>query len=144
VRDFTAELVRLVMEEDLSAIPIMARRLGITEEAVCAALEQLVRAGDLKGHITEDGSRFFRNDIQVADRPAVSHEDMLPDFMKYDTRPGKVVAVIGLFVLVTGYVMMIAASQDIGIENWGMTVIFLGLVLMIGGCCQISQRKTPT
>ena len=79
-------LLKMIMEENISSIYIMGSRLGETPEVVNSIISELMQAGHVEGHFSEDGKRFFRTDAKVVDRPILAVEDEGPSFLQYNTR----------------------------------------------------------
>lgn len=137
-------LAKLVMDEDLSSVVILSTRLGMGEDEVRLMLQQLVTEGVLKGRLTPDGQRFFRGDLRVSSRATVSSPEEEPAFMRYNSRPGKYAAVVGLIVVVSGYVVLTLGHGGMGAETRGIAVMLLGLFILILGCYYVGRRKTPS
>lgn len=137
-------LAKLVMDEDLSSVAILSTRLGMGEDEVKAMLQQLTTEGVLKGRLTPDGQRFFREDLRVSSRPAVSSSDEEPAFMRYNSKPGKYAAVVGFIIVVSGYVLLTLGQGDMGAETQGIVLMLLGLFILILGCYYVGRRKTPS
>ncbi len=137
------DLLTLVNEKHISAVQIMANRLGIEEDQVRNLLTQLIEEGLLDGHITEDGSRFFRSNVKVEITPESVEEEYVPEFMKYNTKPGKIVAYIGLMVMVLAIVFMVLFAGNIYYQNIGMVLLGFGLLILLPGLYWIGRRKTP-
>ena len=137
-------LAKLVVDEDLSSIAILGTRLGLSEDEIRSILKQLVNEGVLKGRLTPDGQRFFREEPKVSSRPAVSSPEEEPAFMRFSSKPGKYAAVVGFIIVVVGYVTLTLGQGDMGAETWGIILMLLGLFTLIVGCYSIGRRKTPS
>lgn len=137
------DLVTLVNEKHISAVQIMANRLGIEEDEVRNLLTQLIEEGLLDGHITEDGSRFYRSNVEVEVTPESVEEEYVPDFMKYNTKPGKLVAYVGIMVMVFGGIIYVLSAANLYYQNIGMVLLLFGLIALLVGGYWIGRRKTP-
>ncbi len=140
--DAKERLVDLVKNRDLSSIQVMASELSLDEDEVRSFLAELATEGRLNGYITEDGKRFFRSDITVPTPGHTTPEDV-PEFLKYDTLPGKFLAFVGLMIMVIAGVLLAIFSGTIYYENLGTALLLIGLVTTMAGCYHIGRRKTP-
>lgn len=137
-------LAKLVIDEDLSSVVILSTRLGAGEDEVRLMLQQLVNEGALKGRLTPDGQRFYREDLRVSGRPMIPSHEEEPAFMRFNSRPGKYAAVAGFIIVVLGYVVLTLGQGDMGAETRGIVLMFLGLFVLIVGCYSVGRRKTPS
>ena len=136
-------LIHHIMELDVSAIELLAKIVRTDEEGTRALIEELVKEGKLEGYITEDGRRFFRTQVRVSDKPKIQSEDKLPDFMTYNTAPGRIVAAIGATMGIIGVAFLALSGGIMYYENIGLTVLLFGVVVMLSGCFWIGRKKTP-
>ncbi|MBN2230850.1 MAG: hypothetical protein JW779_14780 [Candidatus Thorarchaeota archaeon] len=134
-------LIKLVMERDISSIQVMADDLLTDEDTIRNLLEELVSEGKLKGYITADGRRFFRRDVSPPSKE-LKHEDV-PEFMKYNTAPGKYTALIGIIIMIVAGTLLSLFSGIIYYENMGVSLLLIGIAITLTGCCYIGRRKTP-
>ena len=121
----------------------MSRELGIDEDAVRSLLDELGKEGRINGYITEDGRRFFRRDIEVSSLPAIHQNEPNKNLGTYDSRPGKISAIIGLILVIVGYVMIWTLGGTLSMENLASAILVIGLVFLLGGCYWIGIHKTP-
>jgi hypothetical protein len=138
--DKKQELVRLVNEENVSAILLLADMLELTNDEVRALIEESLSEGSIKGSITDDGQRFFKSDVSVSEAPVIRSEDSLPAFMEFDTRPGRIAAIIGLIIIAIGVVTFSVLGQ----QDVGAIIVFAGVFVMFSGMFYLSRRKTPS
>lgn len=136
------QLIRLVVEHNLSAIVTMSDNLKIEPEAVVELINDLISEGKLQGTITEDNARFFRSDAKVSDAPVIEREGKMPEFLSYDTRPGYVIAIIGAIILIVGALVSIYAA-DATEQDFAAGFFLIGLLIMIAGLFLVAKRKTP-
>ncbi len=138
------KLVKLVIERDISSISIMSYELGIEEEDVQNLLSQLTEEGRMSGYLTEDGKRYFRSDIKITPTKSVHIESAeKPDFLRYNTTIGKIIAMIGFIMLVLAIVMLNLVIGDLNAENFAAALILVGLIVMLSGCYWIGRLQTP-
>jgi len=143
MEDLKSRVRDLVVNEDLSAVVLISQRLGVDEDSVRGAVREMIAEGVLSGYLTPDGSRFFRSDLRVSSAPALPHENQEPAFLRYNSRPGKAVAAIGFCIVLAGYLLLWLGSGNMTLQNYGLGLMLLGIVVAICGCYQVGSRKTP-
>ena len=136
------KLVNLVIEHNVSAIMILSEKLKLDPEAVIELINELISEDKLHGMISEDSVRFFRSDPKVSDAPVIHRDDKLPEFLSYDTRPGKVIAIIGFIVLI-GAGLVGYYATDVNEENFAAILFFVGLAIFLIGLYMVTKRDTP-
>jgi hypothetical protein len=136
-------LVNLVVNEDISSIELMCRELELDDDKTRSMLEELCQEGRINGYITEDGRRFFRRDIEVSPLPTIHQEGSMTNLGTYDSRPGKVTAIIGLILVIIGYSMLWIMGSVLSLENVASAILLVGLAFLLGGCYWIGSHKTP-
>ncbi len=141
--DTKDELVRMVKDQDISSVELMAGSLGIPEEQVQEKLIELTEENRLSGYLTPDGRRYFRRDVKPSEKPAIHKEEKQPVFLEYDTRPGRIVALAGLVVVAAAIILLFQAGGDLVQENFATALLLMGLIIMMGGCYQIGRRPAP-
>ncbi len=134
------KLRQLIVEKDLSAIELMAKAVNLDEDRVIEILEEMQQEGLIVGRITEDRRRFFRGDLEI--EPKGVEEDV-PEFLKFDARPWKIIATIGLIILIAALILRSFFAGNIELENAAYVMFFIGIMTMMFGCYRIGQRKTP-
>ncbi|MHA1927752.1 MAG: hypothetical protein ACTSV2_04125 [Candidatus Thorarchaeota archaeon] len=142
MHDNKEKLVSLIMKHNVSAIAILSEKLKLDEEAVIELINELISENGLHGMISEDGVRFFRSDAKVSDAPVILRDDKLPEFLSYDTRPGKVIATIG-FIILIGSGLILNYATDITEENFGAGLFLVGLVIFLAGLYLVTKKDTP-
>jgi len=142
LEDKKSELVKLISEQNISAIVTLSERLSINTEDVIVLINELLSMGELEGSLTDDSSRFFKSSVKVSIAPVISREDELPSFLTYNTRLGKIVTLIGFLVLAGGLIVN-AFAQDIQEQNFAAILILLGLLVFFIGLYWITRRGTP-
>lgn len=138
----SSDLTELVNKENVSAIRILADRLEITPEEVRSLLEESLAEGKIQGSFTEDGERFFKSEIELSHAPVIPTEDEAPTFLKFDTRPGIITAIVGFAIIAFGFIVN-ANALDIIEQDFGAIVIFVGIFILFTGLYCLSLRKTP-
>ncbi len=142
--DLRERLVHLVTADDLSSVQMMSSKLGIPEEEVRIILTELTQEGTLNGYLTEDGKRYFKHDAKVSEAPVIQGREDVPDFMKFDTRPGKIAALFGMVVAVIGAYGLMTSGDNLQMENFGAVLTLIGVTVTMAGFYYLSMRKTPS
>ncbi|MFW9911512.1 MAG: hypothetical protein ACFFEU_03520 [Candidatus Thorarchaeota archaeon] len=141
----TRTQLREMVEDNISSIQLMSERLGIEMDEVVSILNEMIVEGTLEGQVTPDGLRFFRKDVEVSKAPKIEVVDEVPAFLRYDSRPGKIIATIGLAILLIALGASYIASeiQSSTLLNQAIVMIGIGILLMIIGGYQVGRRPTP-
>jgi len=137
--------LKQMIENNISSIQLMGERLGIGMVDVVSLLNEMIAEGSAEGHFTSDGRRFFRKDVEVSKAPKIEMSDEDPNFLKYDSRPGRIITIIGLVIVLIGMGVsyFAAESQSLTLLDAAIVAIGIGILLMIIGGYQVSQRPTP-
>jgi hypothetical protein len=136
-----SQLVNLILNKNISATVTMSEKLGVDTSDVISMINELLVTGDLSGSLTEDGSRFYKSSVKVSTAPTIPRDEKLPKFLSYDTRPGKVIAIIGFLVLAGGVVVN-AFAADISDQNLAALLILIGLLVFLIGLYFVARRGT--
>ena len=123
---------------------MLSGELGISQEEVRTILTELTQEGTLKGYLTEDGKRYFKRDVKVSEAPVIHKKDDVPEFMKFDTRPGKMAAMFGLVLAASGFIGLVNSGDNLQMENFSAALTLIGVVVTLAGLFYISMRKTPS
>jgi hypothetical protein len=140
-QDTRMGLTKLVTEQNMSSVTILSEYLGIDEDTARVYLQDLVETGELKGYITEDGSRFFKSDVRVTSAPIVSsHDDWNPE--THDTKIGKIIFVTGIAFLATGQVLpRLFSSEDLNV-GLGAALAMFGFVVILVGLANLGCKDS--
>ncbi|MFW9964290.1 MAG: hypothetical protein ACFFCX_12040 [Candidatus Sifarchaeia archaeon] len=137
------ELIDLVMNENVSAIQIIADRLEITTPEVIEIISRLIDAGELHGTLTEDGNRFYKSEVKLSKAPKIEREESPPSFLSFNTRPAIVTIIVGIVVL-SGGVIVNAFAVDVIESNFAAILILIGIIIIVIGLYSLSKRNTPS
>ncbi len=138
------KLVHLITVDDLSSVQMFSSKLGISQEEVRILLTELTQEGTLDGYLTEDEERYFRHDAKVSEAPVIHRKESIPDFMKFDTRPGRIAAIFGLALATIGAYGLMNAGDNLEMENISAVLTLIGVVVTIAGAFYLTMRKTPS
>jgi hypothetical protein len=136
------KIVSMINNENVSALSTMEDELGLTHDEVLTILRGLLEENTLHGKISEDESRFWRSDAKVSQAPAIPRDDKLPDFLSYDTRPGKGLSIVGCVIDIIAFIVLTYAT-DIPERDFGTLLFFVGLVILLSGLYCVSRRDSP-
>jgi len=140
--NYRERLYEIVAVSKISSIEMICEHAGIDEESTRELLTELIDEGSINGSFSEDGSRFFLSDVKVSDAPVLMRNDD-PEIKKVNTRSAKIISIIGLSSLILGWVFQRLTSIHQGMENAGVALIMIGLVVMTAGCIQFSKENPP-
>ena len=143
MEDKSELLTKLILQENISAIVVLSERTGLKTDDVVDMINELVSKGRLNGTLTEDGSRFFKSTVKVSDARVIPRDEKLPAFLSYNTKPGRVTAIVGLLILASGVIVTILAT-DLQEQNFAALLILIGLVVFLLGLYFIARRGSPS
>ncbi|MGY5876445.1 MAG: hypothetical protein RTU30_11925 [Candidatus Thorarchaeota archaeon] len=135
--DKPQRLVRMIIEENISSIPLISRKLSLNEDVIRNLLESLVKDGTLIGNLTDDGMRFYRGEMYV---PKSTLEEF-PEHTKFDSQPGRLALIWGIVILAVSSIGILLAPNN-EIMSFFYLLTFFGVLLMIAGCYYFGTRKT--
>ncbi|TFH10042.1 MAG: hypothetical protein E4H14_03350 [Candidatus Thorarchaeota archaeon] len=136
-------VVNLIVKRNVSAIITLSEKLEIETEAVIELINELISEGKLQGTFTEDGKRFFRSDAKVSDAPVIEREDIMPEFLSYNTKPGYVIAIIGALILGGGAIVNIYAT-DATEYDFAAILFLIGILILFTGLYLVAKRNPPS
>ena len=137
------QLIDMIENESVSAIQIMSRRLGLSEDSIREMLTQLLESGRIEGTLTEDGKRFFKSEVEISHSPVVGEKDEGPHFLEFNPMPGRITALIGFIIVVIGLGgYYLVDPFDFQLQSAFAGLLLIGLVIMLSGCYHLGRRKT--
>ncbi|MGQ4912957.1 MAG: hypothetical protein ACP6KW_12365 [Candidatus Thorarchaeota archaeon] len=140
--DNTEKLIKLIVEENVSALQLMEDELGLSHDEVVDLIGRAVAEGKVRGTLSEDEQRFWKAEVKLSDAPVIPREEKEPDFLNYDTRPGKIIAIIGLLILIAGG-LILSFAADTTEQDFGTVITFVGVAVLLIGLYIVSRRDTP-
>jgi hypothetical protein len=136
-------LLNLILKQNVSAIVTLSEKTQSEPDEIIKMLSELVNEGKLHGSVSEDGTRFFKNDARVSEAPVIHRDDKEPEFLSYNTRPGYITAIIGALIL-AGSVVVNINSTDLIEQNFAAVLFLVGIVILFVGLYFVARRKTPS
>ncbi|MGQ4911303.1 MAG: hypothetical protein ACP6KW_03960 [Candidatus Thorarchaeota archaeon] len=137
--DLRSELTSLVTTRKLSSLSMLAQLTGHDVESVRAVISELVEEGALKGHFSDDGTRFFLMEVKVSEAPVVrTNEDFV--IKEPDNRLWKLVFAVGVVMMIAGLVTRGYGYIDMFFENLGSGLLMIGLAVMAAGWLQVGRH----
>jgi len=143
MEDKSELLTKLILQENISAIAVLSERTGLKPDDVIDMINELMGKGRLNGTFTEDGLRFFKSTVKLSGARVIHSEEKLPEFLSYNTKRGKVTAIVGLLILVSGAIISVLVS-DVQGQNFAALLILFGLVVFLFGLYFIARRGSPS
>ena len=141
--DLKTRLCQIIIESKISSIEKLSNLAGAEEEEAVQALHELVSEGSLNGKFTEDGKRFFLSDIKVSSAPVIGPVDLGLEIEVKDTKLAKSVFILGLVLMVSGYIIRGLTNVSELIQNVGFGILMVGLVTLIAGWMMFSRKNPP-
>jgi hypothetical protein len=130
------------MNENVSAVEILADRLELASDEVVQIIKELLDSGELKGALAEDESRFFKSDVKLSSAPAIGREDSPPSFLSFNSKPAISLAVVGFLVIAGGIVVFVYGRNTLE-QNVGAILFLVGLIVAFIGLYWIAKHPTP-
>lgn len=131
------QIVKLI-ENNISAIPLIAEQLEIDEVLVRTLILEAVEEGQINGHLSPDEIRFYRSDIKMPTAQSSSIEEYeIPSAPSMLVQKVILGAGIGLFV--AGQILIRLAEVESTMYNISTMLVFGGLVTIILGLCSLSK-----
>jgi len=137
-------LCQIVEDNRISLISMMSDLTGINEEQIRYLLEELVEEGTLEGSFTPDGQRFFLSEVTVSTAPVAPTKDEGYHVEKRDTKLSKLIFIIGVVLIVAGYIVRNLVSLNEILEHIGVGVLMIGLVVLASGWLMFSRANPPS
>jgi hypothetical protein len=142
--DLKTRLHEIVTQNKISSLSMMSDIAGIDEEQICSILEELLDEGILEGTITPNGHRFFLSDVKISSAPTAPIRDNGYVVEEIDTKIPKLVLILGIAMMVAGYIMRGFVTMLGILEHVGAAVVMVGLVVLIIGWLMISKANPPS
>ncbi|MCF2137690.1 MAG: hypothetical protein K9W43_10715 [Candidatus Thorarchaeota archaeon] len=117
--------------------------MSLPEEEVTQIIQEMIQEGILKGHISDDGTRFFRQIDSLIS--SIHHEEIPLEFMEYDSRPGIAAALVGFVAII---VVSILRPFLLGSGRYELELVFyytllMGMTTILFGCYYVGRKPTP-
>jgi hypothetical protein len=142
-QNLRTKLHEIVSGTRISSVDMICEQTGIDEDSVKTLLQHLVDDNTIKGCFSDDGKRFFLSDIKISDAPIILREEKNLEDKTTSTNGAKLVALIGFIAIVLGWILQQLTSIHQGMENAGVALVMVGLVIMTAGCIQFSRYNPP-
>jgi hypothetical protein len=142
--DLKTRLYQVITEDKVSSMSMICDMTGVDKEHIRSILEELVDEGSLEGSFTPDGHRFFLSDVKVSSAPLAPTKDEGYVIEKADTRQGKFVFISGIVMMIGGFIVRGLTALSTMMENIGVALIMLGLVVLIAGWLIITRADPPS
>ncbi|MHA1770458.1 MAG: hypothetical protein ACTSYL_07415 [Candidatus Thorarchaeota archaeon] len=117
--------------------------MSLPEEEIVQIIQEMIQGGILKGHISDDGTRFFRQlDIPIS---SIHHGEKPLEFIEYDSRPGIAAALVGLVAIFVVSILrpFLLGSGWYELELVYYYTILMGMTTILFGCYYVGKRPTP-
>jgi hypothetical protein len=141
-QDLRSKLNEVVSTDRISSLEIISGYVGLDQNTTRELLRELVEEGRIEGNLSEDGARFFLSSIRLSEAPVIPHNDIVRS-NEVNTKPAKIIALIGIAMIVTGSVMRSLAGLYQNLENAGVAIFMIGLIIVTIGWIQISRNNPP-
>jgi len=142
--EMKTRLCQVVLENRISSLERLSQLTGVEQDEARSAIQELVSEGSLQGKFSDDGSRFFLSEVKVSDAPTLGPADTGPEIVVKDTRVSKTVALSGFILIIAGYILRGFTILGQTMENIGVMIIMLGLVVLIVGVSMFSRLNPPS
>ena len=124
------KIVQLI-SNNISAIPLIAEHIKISEDLVSALISELVEEGVLKGTISQDGLRFYRSDIKM---PTILEESIEePQKDSSMLMIPKAIVITGISLFIAGQIFVRIFEVGTSLRDTAAGLVFLGLIAIFGG-----------
>lgn len=128
----------------VSSLEMISNLTGLDEELVHEAIEELVKEGTLDGSFAADGKRFFLSNVKTSEAPVADTIYQGHEIKKTNTMSAKLVILTGVIMLIAGQVMRSLIAIHPGMENGGVAIFMLGMVVLMAGWYQFSRLNPPS
>jgi len=138
-----ARLYEVVAVRKFSSLEMICEQAGIDEDSTRELLQELVKDGSIDGSFSEDGRRFYLSNAKISDAPVIMRNDEVLEIKKESSKKVKTVGLLGFFTVILGLVFRGLTVIHQGMENVGVALLMIGLVVMTAGCIQFSRINPP-
>ncbi|MFW9910802.1 MAG: hypothetical protein ACFFEF_19780 [Candidatus Thorarchaeota archaeon] len=135
------ELIDLIEVQRLSSLDMIAAKLGSDIDDVRNQIQEYIDGGRLRGSISEDGARFFSSNVKKSEAPIIRQNNEAIALETPDNRNGKYAMLLGLGSIIVGASVRGLGSFFPGIQNFGASMILIGIVTLAAGWLYISRRQ---
>ena len=142
--ELKSRLYETVALGKVSSLEVISNLAGLDEELIHESIEAFVKEGTLKGSFAEDGRRFFLSNIKTSDAPIADTLDCGYEIKKVNTMSAKLVVLTGIIMLAAGQIMRSLVAIHPGMENGGVAIFMLGMVVLMAGWYQFSRLNPPS
>ena len=138
----TSPLVDFIESSGISSIQLIASALQTDEEKVVSEIEYLLQIGMLYGYITEDKSRFFKEDVTVSKAPSIrsNTEDFI--IQHPDTRSSKYTMIGGFLSIIGGFVTRALLPLSETAQSIGSAFVLIGMAILAAGWLYLSKQTS--
>ena len=142
--DLKTRLYQIVAEERISSLSMISDMVAASEDQTRILLEELVEESALAGSFTPDGQRFFLSEVSISSAPLAPTRDEGFEITKVDTRNGKLVFLVGITMMIAGYIIQGIPSMNVLMENTGFAIVMVGLIVLVTGWLMITRADPPS
>ncbi|MBN2230943.1 MAG: hypothetical protein JW779_15265 [Candidatus Thorarchaeota archaeon] len=142
--DVRIKLYQSVVQGKISSLELISQMNEMDEDSVRQLLQELIDEGTIEGNITEDGKRFFLADAKVSDAPIILKHYSEPEIGKVNTKTAKILLLTGFLMMVAGSILRGLIIIHVGMENAGVALFMIGLVVLTAGWIQFSRSNPPS
>lgn len=132
------EQVLKLIENNVSAIALIAEQLDIDETHVKALILEAVEEDQISGHFNPDETRFYRSDIRMPTTSAAPEEEFQMPPAPSLLIP-KAILGGGIVLFIAGEILVRLVEAETTMYNISTMFVFGGLVTIILGLCAFSK-----
>ena len=127
-----------LVESNISSVDMISETLQLNPEEIRSILERLSEDGRIKGHLTSDGSRFFKSDTKVSDAPRIELMEDL-EVPKTNTKPGLFVIILGFASYFIGNMLVRIGEEQTFLWGLGGAITLAGPIVILVGMFIVSR-----
>ncbi|MFX1368523.1 MAG: hypothetical protein ACFFAY_08005 [Promethearchaeota archaeon] len=135
--DSYSKIVHLV-ESNVSSVDMISETLQLSPEEIREILAKLAQEGRIKGHLTTDGSRFFKSELRTSDAPRMKTMEDL-EIPKTNTKPGVLVIVLGFAAYAIGNLLVRLGGEQTFLWGLGGAITLTGPIIILVGMFILSR-----